>query len=188
VRRIAWMEICEAEEPTFSCRSVYLPQSASASFSDDCGVPQYLPYVIVRPARDRGDLRELSLHYGASLPFTHPSGTRKSGSAMADSTTKAWQEIAKEAQDYRDASIQSVEPAVPKIPADLPLDVTDVPEELISLREAWLTQKPPEELVKWVASGKYTAISVITAFLRRAGLAQALVNGFRYCPLCQCLQ
>ena len=87
-----------------------------------------------------------------------------------------WQDIAKEAQDYRDASINRVVPAVPEVPKDLPLDLTEIPKYLLSTEEVLLTQTAPEDLVKSLASGKITSTAVIKAFLRRAGVAQALVS------------
>ena len=91
-----------------------------------------------------------------------------------------WQEIAKEAQKYRDASIGHVEPAVPAVPKDLPLDRTDIPKHLLSTEEVVITQTAPESLVDSLADGKLTATAVTTAFLRRAGLAQALVRADKH--------
>lgn len=88
----------------------------------------------------------------------------------------AWQDIAKEAQAYRDASIKRVEPAIPEAPKDLPLDRTNIPNYLLSSEEVIITQTAPEDLVKSLATGKYTSTTVLKAFLRRAGLAQALVK------------
>lgn len=91
-------------------------------------------------------------------------------------TGKSWQEVAKEAQEYRDASISRVEPAVPAVPKDLPLDRSEVPKYLLSTEEVVITETPPENLVTSLAAGKLTSTAVIRAFLRRAGLAQALVR------------
>lgn len=89
-----------------------------------------------------------------------------------------WQEIAKTAQNHRDDSIRRVEPPIPEVPGpdQLPLDRTDVPKYLLSTEEIVITQSPPEDLVASLASGKYTSTTVTTAFLRRAGIAQALAN------------
>jgi len=99
-------------------------------------------------------------------------------------TVKDWQEIAKEAQEYRDASISRVEPAIPAVPKDLPLDRTDTPKYLLSTEEVVITQTSPEELVASLAAGKLTSTAVTTAFLRRAGLAQALVRPCIYSLQC----
>ena len=87
-----------------------------------------------------------------------------------------WQEIAKIAQKHRDDSIRRVEPPIPETPDQLPHDRTDIPKYLLSTEEALITQTAPEDLVASIASGKYSSITVTTAFLRRAGLAQALAN------------
>lgn len=87
-----------------------------------------------------------------------------------------WQDIAREAQEYRDASISRVAPSVPAVPKDLPLDRTDIPKYLLSTEEVVITQTAPEDLVGSLSSGKVTSTAVIKAFLRRAGLAQALVG------------
>ncbi|KKY25176.1 putative fatty-acid amide [Phaeomoniella chlamydospora] len=87
-----------------------------------------------------------------------------------------WQTVAKKAQDHRDKSIAEVQPAIPEVPAELPLDVTGLPKELLNEKEVSITEKPAEELVEALASGKLTSVEVTSAFLRRAGLAQKLAN------------
>lgn len=104
------------------------------------------------------------------LPRLHHSNTTM--------TNFAWQDVAKEAQERRDASISRVEPAIPAVPKELPLDRTDIPKYLLSAEEVVITQTAPEDLVVSLASGRYASTAVITAFLRRAGLAQALVHAF----------
>ena len=102
-------------------------------------------------------------------------------SGLADSTTAtmskaSWQEVAKRAQDYRDASIRRVKPPIPQTPSQLPVDRTEIPKYLLTTEEVVLTELPTEELVASLAAGKYTSTAVVNAFLRRAGLAQALTN------------
>ena len=87
-----------------------------------------------------------------------------------------WQEVAHIAQTHRDDSIRRVEPPIPNVPDQLPLDRTDVPKYLLSTEEVAITETAPEDLVTSLATGKYTSTTVTTAFLRRAGLAQALAN------------
>lgn len=89
-----------------------------------------------------------------------------------------WQEIAEVAQNHRDDSIRSVDPPIPQVadPERLPLDRTDIPKYLLTTEEVIITQTAPEDLVASLASGKYTSTTVAAAFLRRAGLAQALTN------------
>lgn len=88
----------------------------------------------------------------------------------------SWQEVAKTAKEYRDASIHRVDPPVPEVLAQLPLDRTEIPKYLLTTEEVLITETQPEELVASLAAGQYTSTTVITAFLRRAGIAQALTN------------
>lgn len=98
--------------------------------------------------------------------------------STATMSKSTWQEVAQGAQKYRDDSIRRVEPPVPEVPGpdQLPLDRTDVPKYLLLTEEIIITQTAPEDLVASLASKKYTSTTVTTAFLRRAGLAQALAN------------
>ena len=90
-------------------------------------------------------------------------------------TKPSWEEVAKGAQEYRDDSIKRVEPAVPDLPSELPLDVTEVPKYLLTTDEVIITETAPEDLATSLASGKLTSTAVTNAFLRRAGIAQKLV-------------
>jgi hypothetical protein len=89
---------------------------------------------------------------------------------------KPWQEVAKTMQQHRDATIAAVEPPVPDRPKQIPLNVTGLPRQLLSEREVQLTEMLPEQLVESLADGSLTSVEVTNAFLRRAGLAQKLVN------------
>lgn len=86
-----------------------------------------------------------------------------------------WKEVAKKAQEHRDASVKLVEPAVPDVPTELPLDVTKIPKQLLTTEEVGITETAPEDLVTSLASGELTSTAVTSAFLRRAGIAQKLV-------------
>ena len=96
---------------------------------------------------------------------------------MEKGTSKSWQEVAKIAQDHRDGSIAQVDPSVPDVPsaADLPLNVSSLPKELLSKTEVLITETSPERLIESLASGERSSVEVTRAFLRRAGLAQKLV-------------
>ncbi|KAL8916412.1 MAG: hypothetical protein Q9208_008533 [Pyrenodesmia sp. 3 TL-2023] len=67
-------------------------------------------------------------------------------------------------------------PPIPDLPQHLPQNVTATPEQLLSSHENQITQSPPESLLGCLASGRWTSQEVTLAFLRRAGLAQKLVN------------
>ena len=91
-------------------------------------------------------------------------------------TKRAWQDVAKEAQGYRDASIKHVTPALPPVPQPLPVNVTDIPRRLLPKHELEITESSPEDLIEAIARGSLKSINVTKAFLRRAALAQALAN------------
>jgi len=88
-----------------------------------------------------------------------------------------WQETAQLAQSLRDKSIDEIEPRIPPVPspANLPLNTTSLPQKLMGEAEFKITETPPEELLKSLASGDLSSAEVTTAFLRRAGIAQKLV-------------
>lgn len=86
-----------------------------------------------------------------------------------------WQETAKQMQDHRDATIAAIEPKLPPLPAELPLNVTSIPKQLLTEREMELTESAPEYLINALAAGFVTSTEVTKAFLRRAALAQELV-------------
>lgn len=86
-----------------------------------------------------------------------------------------WQETAKQMQDHRDATIAAIEPPLPELPADLPLNVTGIPRTVLTARELELTESPAEDLVTVLAAGFVTSTEITKAFLRRAALAQKLV-------------
>lgn len=88
---------------------------------------------------------------------------------------RMWQEIAEEAQEYRDASIARVRPAIPQLPVHLPKNVMGIPGQVLGTGETQITEMPVESLLYELSCGGVTAVSVVTAFLRRAGLAQKLV-------------
>lgn len=88
----------------------------------------------------------------------------------------SWQNIAAEARQYRDASIAKVQPAVPKVPEQLPLNVTGIPKTLLAADEVKITESLPEEILARIAKRKLSSEEVARAFLRRASLAQSLTN------------
>ncbi|KAF2229619.1 putative glutamyl-tRNA amidotransferase subunit A [Viridothelium virens] len=89
---------------------------------------------------------------------------------------KPWQEVAKEAQEHRDQTIAAVQPDIPNVPDELPLNVTAIPTQLLTAEELEITGQTAEQLLPKLASGKLSSVAVVNAFLRRAGLAQKLTN------------
>lgn len=84
-------------------------------------------------------------------------------------------------RDRRDASIAKVQPAVPTITEKLPSNVTSLLGKVLTDEEISITQKPVQELLELLATGKLTAVVVIRAFLRRAAVAQNLVSHLEGC-------
>lgn len=93
-------------------------------------------------------------------------------------TTKTWQEIAAEARSHRDTTIADplIQPPIPHVPTELPLDVTQIPKALLTPDEIRITELLPEQLLPLLASGTLSSTTVTKAFLRRAGLAHRLTN------------
>lgn len=91
---------------------------------------------------------------------------------------RTWQETRLLAETLRDKSITQVQPAIPDVPSELPLNVTSLPSSLLSPEECSLTEKSTEDLLSALATSSLSSSTVTLAFLRRAGLAQKLVGGF----------
>jgi hypothetical protein len=94
---------------------------------------------------------------------------------------RPWEEIAKDAQDYRDASMATFVADFPaaldsRESSELPKNSTNVPGKILQERDLQITESLPEELIELLANGDLSATEVTTAFLRRAALAQKLVN------------
>jgi amidase len=87
-----------------------------------------------------------------------------------------WQETCQLMRDHRDESIRKIQPQIPQVPSDLPLNVTSIPGTLLEDNEIRITESKPEELLSQLSNGRLTSIEVTNAFLRRAGIAQQLVN------------
>ncbi len=93
---------------------------------------------------------------------------------------RPWQEVAKEAQDFRDASLQRVLGISELFKQDvfvnhLPKNVMTVPGIILSPSDIQITEQMPEKLVKLLADGQLSTTDVTLAFLRRAAVAQRLV-------------
>ncbi|KAH8811123.1 amidase signature domain-containing protein [Xylogone sp. PMI_703] len=102
--------------------------------------------------------------------------------------TRPWQEIAKEAQDHRDASLAKVKSGLPdsfnELEASLKTTQLNSSPGVAMERaraalhpvDVQITEMLPEVLIADLASGKLSATDVTTAFLRRAVVAQILTN------------
>jgi len=92
-------------------------------------------------------------------------------------TGKPWQDICADVQTYRDATVEAVFPALSSLTAsDLPLNVTGVPADVLTSEEIRITSLPVEELLSLLASRELSCVETTNAFLKRAAVAQHLVN------------
>lgn len=102
---------------------------------------------------------------------------------------RPWQDVAKEAQEFRDAGLAQV-PGINKVfghetfSNTLPKDVTAIPRLVMNEKDLQITESLPEKLVEILASGRLTTTEVTLAFLRKAAVAQRLVGNS--VKLCQC--
>ncbi|KAI0012464.1 amidase [Xylariaceae sp. FL0662B] len=88
-----------------------------------------------------------------------------------------WEDVAADRQRHRDATITELDPPLPDLHSDkIPLNTTGIPKTILTDREIQITNSNVEDLIPKIASGEWSATTVIKAFLRRAGLAQKLTN------------
>src|SRR5277367_3021240 len=85
-----------------------------------------------------------------------------------------WQEVARDRQAHRDASIAAIEPALLDI-KDVPLNTLPIAKAVLTAEEIKITESTVEELIPQLVKGELSALTVTKAFLRRAGLAQKVV-------------
>ena len=99
--------------------------------------------------------------------------------------TRSWEEVAKEAQDYRDASLAQVKPGLPDLLEKAPECLrSNAPEDaameqaraVLLPRDVQITEMSPEDLIQALAAGELSATDVTSSFLRRAVVAQKLVR------------
>src|SRR5258705_13924828 len=93
---------------------------------------------------------------------------------------RPWQDVAREAREYRDVSIAA---ATADFPAaldgdsflNLPRNSSNIPIIVLHPRDVRITETLPEELIRGLATEELSATDVTTAFLRQAAVAQKLV-------------
>lgn len=122
--------------------------------------------------------------------LSHIFGTRRSASATLAQAQhfldpaqdkmkinpKPWEDISKEMIQHREDTFAKVEPPIPDVPFELPLNVTGLPKQLLSEAVTSITELPTETLLSRLASGDLSSVGVAKAFLQRAGLASKLTN------------
>ncbi|KAF8251944.1 amidase [Wilcoxina mikolae CBS 423.85] len=84
--------------------------------------------------------------------------------------------LVSKALSHRTASLSKVDPPIPTITKPLPLNVQGFPAQLLTTRELELTELDAPELIALMSTKKVTCEEVTRAFLRRAAVAQELVN------------
>ena len=88
----------------------------------------------------------------------------------------SWQDKAKSARDYRDASLKKVDPPLGALPEPLPLSSQELPKLLLTPREYELTQNYDAlALLEMLRAKKVSSEDLVRAFLRRAAVAQYAV-------------
>lgn len=107
-----------------------------------------------------------------ALPFSSVSHSKARLNIMNSSS---WESVAQNVQEYRDVTLDHVEPPIPEVPSPLPQNSIDLARTLLSDREIDITETSTKDLISSLASVKFSSIEVTNAFLRRAGLAQKLV-------------
>jgi len=106
-----------------------------------------------------------------------PGAEASQHTAAPPTTTKPWQEICADVQAYRAATVGKVFSTLSTLLADeLPLNVTGVPADVLTAEEVRITSLTTEELLCQLASLEMSCAEVTSAFLRRAAVAQHLVN------------
>ncbi|KAK7203559.1 amidase [Myxozyma melibiosi] len=80
------------------------------------------------------------------------------------------------ARAIRDDSLAKVDPPLGPLPDPLPLNVTGIPKLVLTEKECEITETEPIALLEKIAKGEYSAVEVAKAYLRRAALAQKLLN------------
>ncbi|KAL7934768.1 amidase signature domain-containing protein [Trichoderma chlorosporum] len=86
-----------------------------------------------------------------------------------------WQEIVHEAQALRDQTLADVKRPV-QLPQQLPTNVSNIPEKVLSEDNLRITSLAPQNLVNLICNGTLSAQEVVQAFLERAVVAQKLTN------------
>jgi hypothetical protein len=122
------------------------------------------------------------------VKFIFERGIKMAPPSKKQKLQRPWREIAKEAQDHRDATLAQVQPGRPDLFEKFEEDLENIqcdPLKGASIMTAGrvlhpddvnITKMLPENLLTALASAELSAISVTTAFLRRAVIAQKLVS------------
>ena len=94
--------------------------------------------------------------------------------------SSSWEDVARKVKEYRDETLDHVEPPIPDVPSPLPQNSVDLARILLSEREIDITETSTKDLISSLASANLWSTEVTNAFLRRAGLAQKLVQNLQF--------
>ncbi|KAI1172675.1 amidase signature domain-containing protein [Nemania sp. FL0916] len=96
---------------------------------------------------------------------------------LTTSSGASWQDVAADRQRYRDSTIAPLGlPSLKSQASSALLDTTSIAQSVLTAEELDITGRNVEDLIPLLASGQWSAKTVIKAFMRRAGLAQQLAN------------
>lgn len=95
-----------------------------------------------------------------------------------------WKALAQKGRDIRDKSMAEVDKFFPAngskhldaLPDPLPLNVTGISKEYLSAHDFEIVETDPVVLLKAIASRKYTAVEVASAYMHASVLAQRVLN------------
>lgn len=94
-----------------------------------------------------------------------------------------WQEVAADRQEHREATLSLLSPPLPPITSsEIPKNTIPLAQKYLTAEEIAVTETPVETLLPQLASGTVSSVTVTSAFLRRAGLAQLAVIPPLYFP------
>jgi hypothetical protein len=94
------------------------------------------------------------------------------------SSGATWQEVSADRQKHREATLSLLDPPLPPIP-EIPINTIPLASKYLTAEEIKFTETLVEDLVPQLANGELSSVTVIKAFLRRAGLAQKAVHPSR---------
>ena len=113
---------------------------------------------------------------------------KKMARSEKSQSKRPWQDVAKEAQKFRDASLARV-PGIDEVfgrhtfSDTLLKDVTAIPRLVMNESDVQITESLPEKLVEILAKGKLPATDVTLAFLRRAAGSETREESFETMPV-----
>lgn len=116
------------------------------------------------------------------VSLLHP--TKNRNTIINSIMSEEWKVLAQKGRDIRDKSMAEVEKFFPAngskhldaLPDPLPLNVTGLPKEYLSAHDFEIVETDPVVLLKAIASKKYTALEVASAYMHASVLAQRVLN------------